>query len=172
MALFQGRSSPSSPFPECPAERTLKLHRTGKIPGPEVNDDTRDLPLMVTGKEARGSWNKQAAFEIALAYVKYEDALTKDVFELQELVLRHIPALVAQYKNMHDIKDKSLELEAKARYGRRRKVLGIFCSCGIWLAEIICYSWAFVDIRQRVTTRILCVMLKSALQFLTVPCAH
>ncbi len=150
----------------------LKQHRSGKIPGPVVNDGTRDLRLMVTGKEARGSWNKQAAFEIALAYVKFNDALTKDVIELQELVLRHIPALVAQYKNMHNVKDKSLELSVKAQYGRRRKVLGIFCSCGILLADIICYSWAFVDIRQRVETQIFYIMPRSASQFLTIPCAH
>lgn len=123
MALFQGRSSPSSPFPECPTERTIKLHRSGKIPGPVVDANTRDLPLMVTGKEARGSWNKQAAFEIAMVYATYGDALTTDVFLLQELVLRHIPALVVQYKNMHNVEDNSREIAAKAQYSRRRKVL-------------------------------------------------
>ncbi|KAF7799735.1 hypothetical protein EIP86_010977 [Pleurotus ostreatoroseus] len=122
VAHHQGRASAADPFPPCPSEQEIALHKAGKIPGPFVTPETRNLRLAVGGKWAKGPWNQQAALGIAQIYVTYDNAMIQDISQVQDAVLRHIPGLAAQYSNQLNPQN-SIIVMGKASYGRRRGVV-------------------------------------------------
>lgn len=89
-----GRDTNKDPFPEPPSKALVDEFEISKRGGP-----TRaHLNLDVTGYKVRSKWNQQGALVIAREYASKDHCINTNLSVLREYVLKHIPALVKQYK--------------------------------------------------------------------------
>lgn len=123
--LLMGRDSKTSPFPKQPSQNQVDAVEQNKTGGPTA----QNFNLDVTGYRPRSRWNQNGALVLARLYVNTDTALTSDLRVVQEQVLRHIPALIKQYKTLNqDTSDPKVRekveknIERDARNSRRKVV--------------------------------------------------
>lgn len=105
--LFKRRLD-SDPWPEPPTEGDLYVFKDRGIGGPS----SQAFMIDICGTKC-SVWNRSAAKVFALEYVKYSGALTADLELVADLFIRHIPALVRQYKKFSARQNQIAPTDAK-----------------------------------------------------------
>ena len=93
---LMNRDTNKDPFPTPPSKIEVDRFQKTNQGGP-----TQDLlRLDVTGYRIQSRWNQTGALIVAREYITRDYSLSKKLKVVQGFVLRHIPALVRQYKAM------------------------------------------------------------------------
>jgi hypothetical protein len=138
---FQGRSRNNDPFSAPPPEQVKHFNQTmDNNYGPSFDpQDLKRHPLQLdfTGTPA-SPWNKRCAILAAEAYVKLQNALSKDVEVVTKMTQTNFKALLRQWEIITDLPQsrrcKVIQNGiARTKYSRRSQVSHIlswfsFCS--------------------------------------------
>lgn len=118
------RKRNSSPFLTPPTPTEVEQFADSGLNGPSL----RKLNFDVTGYSPNSNWNKECASILASLYVESKQAIEKNQAKVAAAIMRHIPALVQQYKKLHPSEDPEVIAKTKAeviennRRVRRRNV--------------------------------------------------
>ena len=119
-----GRKSHDSPFLTPPTPEEVEEFGEFGVNGPSLHR----LNFDVTGYRPSSNWNKECASILASVYVTSKQALETDETKVMNAIMRHIPALIQQYKKMHPSDDPDVRAKVEianiqnTRRVRRRAV--------------------------------------------------
>ena len=119
-----GRKSNNSPFLTPPTPEEVDRFKETSVDGPSLDR----LNFDVTGYRPGSKWNKECASILASVYVTSKEALATDETIVMDAIMRHLPALIQQYKKMHPSDDPEVRAKAEVanientRRVRRRAV--------------------------------------------------
>ena len=124
---LMNRETNKDPFPLPPSKGDVDRFQKTNRGGPTKEH----LNLDVTGYKMRSRWNQAGALIVACEYVGREYSMSKKIQVVQNFVLRHIPALVKQYKVLSSENSNSVvrakvdrQVERDSRNSRRKAVRG------------------------------------------------